>query len=51
MNTAVEMIEELRYKWSISGIPIKGPANVYCDNESVTKNTLSNSGMEYINDI
>ena len=39
MKTAVEMIESLRYKLRMFGIPVDGPANVYCDNEAVTKNT------------
>ena len=39
MGTAVEMIEALRYKLRMLCIPVRGPANVYCDNESVTKNT------------
>ena len=39
MKTSVEMIESLRYKLRMFGIPVEGPANVYCDNEAVTKNT------------
>jgi len=35
MRTAVEMVEALRYKLRMFGIPIEGPANVYCDNEAV----------------
>ena len=35
----METIEALRYKLRMFGIPIKGPANVYCDNKVVTKNT------------
>ena len=33
------MIEALRYKLRMSGIPFKGPANIYSENEAVTKNT------------
>ena len=33
------MIEGLRYKLRMLGVPIDGPANVYCDNEAVYKNT------------
>ena len=36
MKTAVE---QLRYKLRMFGIPIKGPTNVFCDNEAVFKNT------------
>ena len=39
MQIAVELIESLRYKLCMFGIPIEGPTNVYCDNEAVTKNT------------
>ena len=39
MNTAVKNIEVLRYKLRMFSIPVEGPANVYCDNEAVTKNT------------
>ena len=39
MKTALEMIEDLRYKLRMFGIPIDGLANVYCDNEAVYKNT------------
>jgi hypothetical protein len=40
MRVAVELIESLRYKLRMFGIPIDGPTNVYCDNEAVTKNTI-----------
>ena len=40
MKNAVEMIEGMRYKLRMFGIPIDGPANVYCDNEAVYKNTV-----------
>jgi hypothetical protein len=36
---AVELIEGLRYKLRMFGVPIDGPANVYCDNESVVLNS------------
>ena len=39
MKTAQEMIIALRYKLRMFGIPIEGPANVFCDNEGVVKNT------------
>ena len=32
------MIVALRYKLMMFGIPIEGPTNVFCENESVTKN-------------
>jgi hypothetical protein len=36
---AVELIESLRYKLCMFGVPIDGPTNVYCDNDSVCSNT------------
>ncbi len=36
---AVELIESLRYKLRMFGVPIDGPANVYCDNDSVCSNS------------
>jgi hypothetical protein len=36
---AVELIEGLRYKLRMFGVPIDGPTNVYCDNESVVLNS------------
>jgi hypothetical protein len=38
MRIAVKQVEALRYKQRMMGIPVDGPANVYCDNESVFKN-------------
>ena len=40
MKTAVEMVEGLRYKLRMFGVPIDGSANIYCDNEAVYKNTV-----------
>ena len=36
---ATDMIESLRYKLRMFGVPIDGPANVFCDNQSVVKNS------------
>jgi len=38
MRIATELIESLRYKLRMFGIPIDGPANVMCDNNSVVTN-------------
>ena len=44
MKIAVELTEALRYKLRMFGVPLEEtsgsvqPANVYCDNEAVTKN-------------
>ena len=40
MRIAVEMVKELRYKLRMFGVPIDGPASVFCDNEAVYKNTV-----------
>jgi hypothetical protein len=36
---AVDLIESLHYKLWMFGIPIDGPANMYCDNDSVCSNS------------
>ena len=38
MRIAVELIEALRYKLRMMGVPIEGSCNVLCDNELVVKN-------------
>ena len=38
LRLSTEQIISLRYKLRMFGIPIQGPANVFCDNESVFKN-------------
>jgi hypothetical protein len=38
MQICVDMIEALRYKLRMFGIPIEGGANVFCDNNSVVIN-------------
>ena len=50
---ATEMIERLRYKLRIIGVPINGPADVFCDNKSVFTNVsipsyVSNKKHNYI---
>jgi hypothetical protein len=39
-KTAVEMIEGLRYKLRMMGIPVAGVTNFFCDNESVVKSSV-----------
>ena len=47
MKTAVEQIEGLRYKLRMMGVPLDGPTNTFCDNESVFKNaTLPESTLK-----
>lgn len=39
MKTAVELIESLRYKLRMFGIPLEGPTNVFCDNQACVTNS------------
>ena len=39
LRIAIEMIEGLRYKLRMMGVPIDGACKMFCDNESVVKNT------------
>ena len=39
MRIAKDMAIALRYKLRMFGIPIDGPADVFCDNQGVVKNT------------
>ncbi|GFH56846.1 hypothetical protein CTEN210_13322 [Chaetoceros tenuissimus] len=39
LRICTEMVEALRYKLRCFGIPIDGPAEVYCDNQSVVTNS------------
>jgi len=38
LRLAVELVQGLRYKLRMFGVPVDGPANLYCDNEAVYKN-------------
>jgi len=40
MRIGVEMVKALSYKLRMFGIPMGGPASVFCDNEAVYKNTV-----------
>ena len=39
MKTAVEQVEVLRYKHRMMGVPVDRPTSVFCDNESIFKNS------------
>jgi hypothetical protein len=39
LRTAHDMIIALRYKLRMFGVPLEGPAQVFCDNQRVFKNT------------
>ena len=39
MRQAIDLIEALRYKLRMMGVPIDGATKVYCDNDSVVKST------------
>ena len=40
MKFSVEIVEALRYKLCMFGVPIEGPASAFCNNEVVYKNTV-----------
>jgi hypothetical protein len=40
LKIAVELNEALRYKIRMIGIPIDGPTNAFCDNQSVVTNSV-----------
>jgi hypothetical protein len=40
LRTAVDMMEGLRYKLRMMGIPLDGKTSVFCDNNGVVKNTM-----------
>jgi hypothetical protein len=39
MRQAIELVKSLRYKLRMFGIPIESATDIFCDNESVYKNT------------
>ena len=39
MKNSVDIIEALRYKFRMFGVPIDGSTNIVCDNEAVSVNT------------
>lgn len=41
MKQAVELVKALRYKLRMFGVPLEGPASMYCDNEAVYKNVAN----------
>jgi hypothetical protein len=41
LRMAVDMIEGIRYKLRMMGIPLDGSTSVFCDNEGVVKNTTA----------
>ena len=45
LKIATDMIEGLRYKLRMMGIPLEGPANVFCDNEAVVTSATRPESM------
>jgi hypothetical protein len=41
MWVAIDLIEGLRYKLRMFGVPLSGPTRLFCDNDSVVKNTTA----------
>ena len=46
MQIAIEMIEGLRYKLRMMGVPINGSCAVFCDNSAVVTNTRPESTLK-----
>ena len=45
MRIAIEMIEGLRYKLRIMGVPTEGPCNLFCNNNAVVINSKNPESM------
>ena len=45
LRIETKMIEELRYKLPMFGVPIERPADVFCDNQSVITNVIIPSSV------
>jgi hypothetical protein len=43
LRIAIELLESLRYKLRMFGVPIEGPSNTFCDNSSVVTNSTQPS--------
>ena len=41
LKIATEMVEGLRYRLRMMGVPVEGPVNTFCDNDSVVKNVTN----------
>jgi hypothetical protein len=47
LRVAVEMVRALRYKLRMFSVPLDGPANAFCDNQSIVLNsTLPSSTLK-----
>jgi hypothetical protein len=47
MRIAIDLVEGLRYKLRMMGVPMDGPTSLFCDNESVVrKSTAPESTLE-----
>jgi hypothetical protein len=41
MRIAIDLVEGLRYKLRMMGVPLDGPTALFCDNESVVRNSTA----------
>jgi len=41
MRQCLDLIEGLRYKLRMMGIPLEGPTSIFCDNQSVVNCTVA----------
>jgi len=48
LKIATEMVEGLRYRLGMMGVPIDGPVNTFCDNDSVVKNVTNPSSTKIL---
>ena len=44
-RTAVDLVEAMRYKLRMMGVPIDGPTTMFCDNEAVVRNCTAPESM------
>ena len=45
MENAIELIEALRYKLRMFGVPVDGATNIFCNNEAVTRDCSDPTSM------
>ena len=45
MKAGADMVEELRYKLQMFGVPIDGYTNVFYDNDAIYKNTITSESV------
>jgi hypothetical protein len=41
MKVAINVVEGMHYKVRMMGIPLNGPTSIFCNNQSVVKNSMA----------